>query len=796
MSMSYLDLTHSTVVYSSEAKGAESKAVDVLIEELAKRTGMVLPRSYAYPAEEEAVIVIGTAESVKQIGGISFPGPIPAMEPEGYALRSVMSKRSGTVFIIGADPRGVLYGVGKLLRVLRWGEKRIGLDSELTLTESPRFPLRGHQLGYRPKNNAYDAWSVEQFDQYIRDLAIFGANSIELLPPRTDDAATSPVMKAEPMEMMIRLSEIIHSYGLDTWIWYPNIGRDYTDPMTVKAELAEREAVFRMLPHLQHVFIPGSDPGTMEPELLFTWCEKVAELLQRYHPDAKLWLSPQSMNDDPVRWKNAFYEQLKTEPDWLGGIVFGPHVDETLPILRSIVPSRYPIRRYEDITHSFHCQYPVADWDVSFALTLGRECANPRPSAQKHIHNLLAPYAAGNISYSEGINDDVNKFVWTVQDWNPETPVIETLREYARWFIGCDQEEGVAHGLLALENNWSGPLAANDGVETTLLQWQQMEKEASLQVRNHYRFQMGLLRAYFDAYTKRRLFYETELEYRAKEVLRDAKSMGALAAIRLAEQILDRAVTEPVAQDYRRRCDELADALFASIGYQLTVSRHFAIARDRGAFMDTIQAPLNDACLLRVRFAMIREEADETRRLEMIGELLNRANPGPGGFYDNFGSSRSSRRVDWGPGWERDPGSLSSPRIAHAVYLASGSLPEAKEKALGGIPLAWIQHVNVMLDTPLLLCYENLNPSTDYKMKVAFLGEVGTGAHKTSHVRITANDDHLAAERVEVPGGTVTLYEAFIPGEIVRDGVLKLAFLRTKGTKRLNVAELWLTPIT
>ncbi|WP_282942807.1 alpha-glucuronidase family glycosyl hydrolase [Paenibacillus sp. RC67] len=796
MSMSYLDLSHSTVVYSSEATGAEAKAVDVLIEELAKRTGILLPRLHSYPAKVESVIVIGTADSMARIGGVLLPDPIPTLEPEGYMLRSVMSKRSRAVYIIGADARGVLYGVGKLLRILQWAENKIGLGIELNLTEAPRFPLRGHQLGYRPKNNAYDAWSVEQFDQYIRDLAIFGTNSIELLPPRTDDEARSPVMKVEPMEMMIRLSEIIDSYGLDTWIWYPNIGGDYTDPITIETELAEREAIFSTIPHLQHVFIPGSDPGNMEPEPLFSWCEKVAKLLHRYHPDAKLWLSPQIMNDDPMRWKNAFYKQLNTEPDWLGGIVFGPHVDETLPALRSIVPSRYPIRRYEDITHSFHCQYPVADWDVSFAVTLGRECANPRPSAQKHIHNLLASYTVGNLSYSEGINDDVNKFVWNGQDWNPETPVIETLREYARWFIGCNQEEGVAQGLLALENNWVGPLAANDSVEVTLLQWQQMEKEASSRARNNYRFQMGLLRAYFDAYTKRRLFYETELEYRAKEALREAESLGALAAVQLADQILDRAVTEPVAQDYRRRCEELADALFASIGYQLTVSRHFAIARDRGAFIDTIQAPLNDACWLRVRFAMIREESEESSRLERISEMLNRANPGPGGFYDNFGSRRSSRRVDWGLGWERDPGSLSSPRIAHAVYLASGSLSEAKEKELGGIPLAWIQHVNVMLDTPLILYYENLSPTTDYKMKVAFLGEVGTGAHKTAHVRITANDDHLILESVQVPGGTVTLCEAVLPREIAREGVLKLTFLRTQGTKRLNVAELWLTPMT
>ena len=44
--------------------------------------------------------------------------------------------------------------------------------------------MRGHQLGYRPKTNAYDAWSVPMWEQYIRELAIFGTNS-----DRADSAA-------------------------------------------------------------------------------------------------------------------------------------------------------------------------------------------------------------------------------------------------------------------------------------------------------------------------------------------------------------------------------------------------------------------------------------------------------------------------------------------------------------------------------------------------------------------------------------------------------------------------------
>ena len=76
----------------------------------------------------------------------------------------------------------------------------------ISMATAPKYPLRGHQLGYRPKTNSYDAWSHAQFDQYIRELALFGTNSIELIPPVSDDDPTSRHMKVPAMEMMTKVS--------------------------------------------------------------------------------------------------------------------------------------------------------------------------------------------------------------------------------------------------------------------------------------------------------------------------------------------------------------------------------------------------------------------------------------------------------------------------------------------------------------------------------------------------------------------------------------------------------------
>src|SRR5437868_2567005 len=83
-----------------------------------------------------------------------------------------------TVGIHGADSRGALFGVGQFLRSLHWTRYSASISAGLDIATSPTQPIRGHQLGYRNTANSYDGWDEKQFEQYIRELALFGANSI------------------------------------------------------------------------------------------------------------------------------------------------------------------------------------------------------------------------------------------------------------------------------------------------------------------------------------------------------------------------------------------------------------------------------------------------------------------------------------------------------------------------------------------------------------------------------------------------------------------------------------------
>lgn len=304
-------------------------------------------------------------------------------------------------------------------------------------------------------SNAYDAWDVNRWEHYIRNLAIFGTNTIELIPPRSLDVPDSPHFPLPQIEMMVEMSRIANEYGLDVSIWYPALDKDYSDPAMVEFALKEWADVFRRLPRIDVIFVPGGDPGHTPPKYLMALLEKQTASLHKYHPKAQMWMSTQVFDKQEM---DEFFSIIKSEPSWLGGILFGPCTRMSLPEVRERIPSRYPIRLYPDITHSMRSQFPVPYWDFAYAETEGREVINPRPLGQAAIFRGLLKYFNGFVSYSEGCNDDVNKFIWSALGWNPDAYVKDVLTEYSRFFTGDDVAKAFAQGLLSLERNWQGPL--------------------------------------------------------------------------------------------------------------------------------------------------------------------------------------------------------------------------------------------------------------------------------------------------------------------------------------------------
>ena len=268
-----LDLTRATVVSPTTAPGPEKKAIAMLIEDVESRTLVRWAASDKLPAGGAMIVVGRFAEVRTLLGARASEAALDDTKvgAEGYQIATLGGTGGAEplVIIAGRDARGVLFGVGHLLRTLHLGPARAGLMAALNVTTTPRYALRGHQLAYRPKPNSFSGWDLPQWERYIRDLAIFGCNAIELLPPRTDDAADSPHFPRPQIEMMAGMSRLAADYGLDVWIWYPAMDDDYSKPATVDFALKEWAEVFRALPRVDAVLVPGGDPGHTPPRLMF-----------------------------------------------------------------------------------------------------------------------------------------------------------------------------------------------------------------------------------------------------------------------------------------------------------------------------------------------------------------------------------------------------------------------------------------------------------------------------------------------------------------------------------------------
>jgi len=621
-----IDLSHARIVVLNPRQSTAVKAASLLKDEIEKRTRISLAVADKIP-EGEDVILVGTAAD---LSAQSFQSPTahPMPEkPDAYAIWVGAHGKARVICTAGHDGRGTVFATGRLLRLLEMGRDKLELDDSTALASAPKIPLRGHQLGFRPKTNAYDAWTLAMWEQYYRDMMVFGMNAIELIPPRSDDDADSPHFPTPPMEMMINMSRLADEYGLDVWIWYPSMDKDYSDPKTVELALKEREEVFEKLPRIDAVFVPGGDPGDVRPDILLELMAKTKPILNKYHPKAQIWVSPQGFDRPNIShrkgWLKMFVDLLKEkEPAWLDGVVFGPQVETTPAKLRQDLPARYPIRQYPDITHSKSCQYPVPNWDRAFSDTEGRECINPRPVFYTKIFHDLEPYSMGFLTYSEGCNDDFNKVLWSCLGWDPSMKVEDITQEYSRYFIGQKNGKEFARGLLELEQDWVGKLSTNTTVDQTLLLFQNLEKRATPQEKLNWRFQEGLYRAYYDGYIRARLIYETHLENEAIEVLKSAERNGSIASMEHAQKILEKSRTERVAPELRARVFELAEALFQSIRMQLSVPRYQAIAVHRGANLDDIDKPLNHSLNLKNRFDEIRGLDSESERIGAINQLI------------------------------------------------------------------------------------------------------------------------------------------------------------------------------
>jgi hypothetical protein len=207
----------------------------------------------------------------------------------------------------------------------------------------------------------------------------------------------------------------------------------------------------------------------------------------------------------------------------------------------------------------------------------------------------------------------------------------------------------------------------------------------------------------------------------------------------------------------------LAEALFQSIGMQLSVPRYKAIGVDRGATLDTLDVPLNNRLWLENRFADARTEPAE------IDRILNWTDPGPGGFYDDLG----------------DP--------MHQPHLVRGSVSLEYHAHW---PRSWWTYAESFYDEPLQMRYTGLDGSAQYRIRVVYAGD--SPGRKIRLVSVTglAPVREIEIHPLILKPQPVRPIEFDIPRAATAQGTLDLSWYREAGLggngRGCEVAEVWL----
>lgn len=734
------------------------KAADVLSDEVARHTRLRLLTAAEEDKAPGVSILLGIERELKD----SYPSLAAALDAvdatgdEGYKLLVT----GGRVVVAGHDRRGVMYGVGALLRRASMSAGRIVLAPFAPVSSTPAFAVRGHEIQSSPRaKNPTERWAVDNFEQLVRELVLYGMNAVETL-------------RSIPVEY----SDVIHSYGIDHWIVTYQNGPDFESPEGEAAELRMRENIFKRLRQIDHWFIKSGDPGDLSLDRFFIFAAKEAALLRKYHPEAKVWLGPQHFKDAPQSYFEEFCRRTNAA-GWVDGVVFGPWCRMPFAELREKIRADIPIRNFPDITHIYSCQYPVRSLDLPLAMTLGRICINPTPAAQKEIHNRYAALGVGSLTYSEGTNDDMNKFLWLMQDWNPELSAGECVADYARYFIGEDLAEACVQGLFALERNMAGPLEKNDSVLATLALWQDIERRAGDRAERNPRLAMPLLRAYYDAYVYTRWCSELDIERRAYASLAGAAKRGAQRTINDTRAILAETRRSP-APELRRRIRELYDAVYRDEPRWTMEYQHCPL-------LDQIDIPLADSEWIEYSLARIEKLPTNRERLAAIDSLVHRTDPGEGGFHYDLGDFATEHVTGIDASYADDPSHLATPHCGLGVKMKKGFVMTHDGFDGHPVPRGWLRQAGIYYDRPLTLSFEGFDPAATYRVRMVYTGE----ANKFNcHVRCDA-EGHALHPSMRLSGDVVVEYD--LPHEVTSDGRVTLRWQSDEGERGCHVAEIF-----
>ena len=405
-----------------------------------------------------------------------------AGQPQSYAITTAGRKLT----VSGTDGRGVLYGLGHLLRQLVFAPDRVVLPV-INETRTPAVYNRGVYFATH-FNNWYEAAPIEQVERYIEEMALWGFDAwmfwfdMNWFP---HGFWRDP--ESRGMQMIGRLRRMIAtaracgmkvaSGGLG------NEGFNYQPPAALRADpsgrhggfyqfsqicpsqpgglkmiLENRRQVMQLLGEYDvHIHWPYDQggcgcaqcahaPGRWGKKFLEIG-EKITAVAREVNPEVQVVVSTWLM--DEVERKMV-YAQCDANAAWFQGILsHADHMSEYTP------PAQYSRAVFPEIS-MFDCYF----------CSYGSNGANPAPQRMAAEAQRVARAGWGTELYSEGMYTDLNVAVYAGRLWDPSRDAIEILTEYTRYYFGQANVKAGTELICGLETTWGAQALLKSNAKT------------------------------------------------------------------------------------------------------------------------------------------------------------------------------------------------------------------------------------------------------------------------------------------------------------------------------------------
>jgi hypothetical protein len=475
--------------------------------------------------------------------------------PEGFRIEDVSPAK---VRIVGNDGRGLLYGIGKLLRsnTYRQGSFTLG---KWTGTSVPEKPLRGvypatHFFNY------YHVAPVEQLQRYMEDLALWGFNLVVFdFDMHHYSGIQDPAAQATLKRMNV-IGRTARNVGLQIGLGMAVNDAYKNSPVALRADwTAGHDGYTRELRAHFHMELCPNKPGAKE--LLLKWqgetfqafkdlgvdyvipwpydnggctcskckpwgvngyltlAEPIAAMARHDFPGCKIILSTWLFD----RFTSGEYERLeqkfsKERPNWVNYVLVDDidYADYNYTKGHPGAEKHFGgVGRYSGNppAHRAPGGFPLVGFpEVSMwgAFPWGGFGANPLPVHHQEIWNAGKDSLAGGFLYSEGIFEDLNKVLYAQFYWQKDTPAASIMDEYIAYEFSPEVVAPVRRAIEILETNFPRRsenldkgeprfvLEHTSGADEALNLIQQADKQLSPRARASWRWRILYLRALID----------------------------------------------------------------------------------------------------------------------------------------------------------------------------------------------------------------------------------------------------------------------------------------------------------